>query len=88
MRRILSMKAIFWRSALRLGRPLKKKRTLPEASGKMWMYVCTVRGKDQKEFTGRLNSYDDGTVTLDMEDGSQMVFERGDIALIRLSFDF
>lgn len=42
----------------------------------------------QKEFTGRLNSYDDGTVTLDMEDGSQMVFERGDIALIRLSFDF
>ena len=42
----------------------------------------------QKEFTGALSAYDENTVTLTMEDGSQMVFEKADIALIRLALDF
>ena len=35
----------------------------------------------QKEFTGTLSAYDDKTVTLTMEDGSEAVFEKADIAL-------
>ncbi len=42
----------------------------------------------QKDYTGVLEAYDKDTVTLGMEDGSRMVFERTDIALIRLAFDF
>ena len=42
----------------------------------------------QKEFTGALSAYDENTVTLTMEDGSKMVFEKPDIALIRLALDF
>ena len=42
----------------------------------------------QKEFTGTLSAYDDKTVTLAMEDGSEAVFEKADIALIRLALDF
>ena len=70
------------------GRPLKKERDFARSIGKDVDVRLYRQREGQKEFTGRLNSYDDGTVTLDMEDGSQMVFERGDIALIRLSFDF
>ena len=33
-------------------------------------------------------AYDDKTVTLAMEDGSEAVFEKADIALIRLALDF
>ena len=42
----------------------------------------------QKEFTVTLSAYDDKTVTLTMEDGSEAVFEKADIALIRLALDF
>ena len=42
----------------------------------------------QKDYTGVLEAYDKDTVTLGMEDGSQIVFNRPDIALIRLAFDF
>ena len=42
----------------------------------------------QKEFAGVLKAYDKSTVTIGLEDGSQMVFDRGEIALIRLAFDF
>ena len=71
-----------------LGRPLKKEKDFARSIGKDVDVRLYRQREGQKEFTGRLNSYDDGTVTLDMEDGSQMVFERGDIALIRLFFDF
>ncbi len=42
----------------------------------------------QKEFTGTLTSYDADSVTLTMEDGSERTFEKSEIALIRLAFDF
>ena len=42
----------------------------------------------KKEFTGILKAYDKDTVTIGMEDGSEMIFDKGDIALIRLAFDF
>ena len=71
-----------------LGRPLKKEKDFARSIGKD-VDVRLYRMRDrQKEFTGTLSAYDAQTVTLDMEDGSQMVFERADIALIRLAFDF
>ncbi len=71
-----------------LGRPLKKEKDFARSIGKD-VDVRLYRQRDkQKEFTGALSAYDDKSVTLDMEDGSTMVFERTEIALIRLAFDF
>lgn len=71
-----------------LGRPLKKEKDFVRSLGKdVEVRLYCMRDK-QKEFTGALSAYDAQTVTLDMEDGSQMVFDRADIALIRLAFDF
>ena len=42
----------------------------------------------QKDFTGTLSAYDEETVTIQYEDGSESTFNRKDIALIRLAFDF
>ena len=53
--------------------------------------IRTYRMVDKKkEFTGLLDSYDyeAGTVTIELEDGTMKTFEKGDIALIRLAFDF
>ncbi len=41
-----------------------------------------------KEYTGVLSAYDKESVVIRMEDGSDMVFQRTDIALIRLALDF
>ena len=71
-----------------LGRPLKKEKDFIRSMGKD-VDVRLYRQIDkQKEFTGALSAYDENTVTLTMEDGSQMVFEKADIALIRLALDF
>ncbi len=42
----------------------------------------------QKDFEGVLKSYTAEQVTIEIDDKEEMVFERKDIALIRLSFDF
>ena len=71
-----------------LGRPLKKEKDFVRSQGEL-VEVHTYRAiQHQKEFTGILNAWDKGTVTLLMEDGTEMKFAREDIALIRLAFDF
>lgn len=71
-----------------LGRPLKKEKDFIRSMGKD-VEVKLYRQMDkQKEFTGVLRAYDDYTVTLSMEDGSELVFKKADIALIQLAFDF
>ena len=71
-----------------LGRPLKKekdfKRSLSEAVD-IKLYRAIER---QKDFSGILTAYDADTVTIRYEDGSENTFNRKDIALIRLAFDF
>ena len=42
----------------------------------------------QKEFAGILKGYDADTVTVILEDGTVKAFDKSDIALIRLAFDF
>ena len=71
-----------------LGRPLKKEKDFARSIGKEVEVKLYKALNKQKDYTGVLEAYDKDTVTLGMEDGSQIVFDRPDIALIRLAFDF
>lgn len=71
-----------------LGRPLKKEKDFKRSLGEE-VEIRTYRMiEKQKEFTGILRAYDETTVTIEMENGTEKTFEKGNIALIRLAFDF
>lgn len=71
-----------------LGRPLKKEKDYARSMGKE-LEIRTYRAiNKEKEFYGILEAYDDNSVTISQEDGTEMVFQKADIALIRLAFDF
>ena len=71
-----------------LGRPLKKEKDYARSMGKE-LEIRTYRAIDkQKEFYGILTAYDNNSVTIEMEDGSERTFKKNEIALIRLAFDF
>lgn len=70
-----------------LGRPLKKEKDFKRSIGKdVEIRLYRAREK-QKEFTGMLKAYDETSVTIEC-DGEDLVFEKADIALIRLALDF
>lgn len=71
-----------------LGRPLKKEKDYKRSMGKE-LEIRTYKAIDgSKEFHGILCAYDEGTVTIRQEDGADRTFEKKEIALIRLAFDF
>lgn len=71
-----------------LGRPLKKEKDFKRSLGEQ-VEIKLYRAVDrQKEFAGELTAYDGDTVTIRYEDGAESTFDRKDIALIRLAFDF
>lgn len=71
-----------------LGRPLKKERDFIRSKGEE-VEIRTYRMVDrQKEFCGVLKAWDKDTVTIETEDGQEQIFDRDNIALIRLAFDF
>lgn len=71
-----------------LGRPLKKERDFERSLGEE-VEIRTYRMVNkEKEFRGILKAYDKDTVTIETEAGQEQVFERENIALIRLAFDF
>ncbi|MDO4491348.1 MAG: ribosome maturation factor RimP [Lachnospiraceae bacterium] len=71
-----------------LGRPLKKEKDYIRSKGKE-LEIRTFKSINrQKEFYGILTDWDDTTVTIEMEDGETMTFQKSDLALIRLAFDF
>lgn len=71
-----------------LGRPLKKEKDFKRSLGEE-VEIRTYRMIDRKkEFTGILKDYDETTVTIEMEDETEKTFEKSEIALIRLAFDF
>ena len=71
-----------------LGRPIKKEKDFKRSLGEE-VEIRTYRMIDkQKEFTGILKAYDENTVTIALDDETNKTFEKGDIALIRLAFDF
>ena len=79
---------VFEVSSPGLGRPLKKEKDFARSLGEE-VEVRTYRAIDrQKEFIGILKDYDKDTVTIEYEDGETMTFDKADIALIRLAFDF
>ena len=62
-----------------LDRPLKKEKDF----ARLFKAI-----NKEKEFVGILKAYDEDTVTLEMEDETEMQFKRSDIARIRLAFFF
>lgn len=79
---------IFEVSSPGLGRPLKKEKDYIRSMGKA-VEIRTYRQINrEKEFYGILSAYDESTVTIEPQDGEKMTFEKSDIALIRLAFDF
>ncbi|MCI8667518.1 MAG: ribosome maturation factor RimP [Dorea sp.] len=71
-----------------LGRPLKKEKDFKRSLGEE-VEIRTYRMiEKQKEFTGILKEYDEKTVTIEEDGGNVRTFEKSDIALIRLAFDF
>ncbi len=70
-----------------LGRILKKDRHLEQSLGEK-VEIKTYKPIDKtKEFSGILKAYDAGTITIE-EDGSPRVFERREIATVRMALDF
>ena len=70
-----------------LGRPLKKEKDYKRSMGKE-LEIRTYRAiHKEKEFYGVLKAYDDDSVTIENEQGQQ-TFQKSEIALIRLAFDF
>ncbi len=70
-----------------LGRPLKKEKDFVRSIGKevdIHLYKSIDR---QKEFTGVLKSWSKEEIVLQIED-TDVAFDRTNVALIRLSFDF
>ena len=79
---------VFEVSSPGLGRPLKKEKDYVRSMGKE-LEIRTYKAIDkQKEFYGILTAYDQDTVTIVTEDDETLVFNKSDIALIRLAFDF
>ena len=78
---------VFEVSSPGLGRPLKKEKDYVRSMGKE-VEIRTYRAIDrEKEFYGVLTAYDENSVTIDCE-GEEKIFQKADIALIRLAFDF
>ena len=69
-----------------LGRPLKKEKDFKRSMGEE-VEIRTYRPINrEKEFYGILTAYDENSVTIDCE-GEEKIFQKADIALIRLAFD-
>ena len=71
-----------------LDRPLKKEKDFERSIGKDVEVKLFKAINKEKEFVGILKAYDEDTVTLEMEDETEMQFKRSDIARIRLAFFF
>ncbi|WAJ22919.1 MULTISPECIES: ribosome maturation factor RimP [Lacrimispora] len=71
-----------------LGRPLKKDKDFERSIGKEVDIRLYKALNKQKDFNGTLQSYNKETVTITIEDGTELVINRPEIALIRLAFDF
>lgn len=71
-----------------LGRPLKKDKDFTRNMGELVEIKLFRQINKQKEYEGILKAFDKETVTIEADDGEDIVFERSDIALIRLALDF
>ena len=73
-----------------LGRPLKKDKDFVRSIGEeIEIHLYRAINK-QKDFVGILKEFnkEENTFTVELEDGEETVFNRADVALVRLTFDF
>ena len=71
-----------------LGRTLKKEKHLAKSIG-MEVELKTFKPLNgSKDFEGVLKAFDNDTLTLTVEDDQDLVFQRKDIAVIKLALDF
>lgn len=73
-----------------LGRPLKKDKDFVRSIGEeIEIHLYRAINK-QNEFVGILKEFnkEENTFTVELEDGEETVFNRADVALVRLTFDF
>ncbi|HIS47960.1 MAG TPA: ribosome maturation factor RimP [Candidatus Scybalocola faecigallinarum] len=82
----ISENYIFEVSSPGLDRPLKKEKDFVRSIGKDVEIRLYKPIDKKKEYVGTLESYDKNSVTIALEDGQKMTFERSAIALIRLAF--
>lgn len=79
---------VFEVSSPGLGRPLKKEKDYVRSMGKE-LEIRTYRAINrQKEFYGILTAYTPDTVTITTAEKEELTFQKNEIALIRLAFDF
>lgn len=77
---------IFEVSSPGLMRPLKKEKDYARSIGKLIDIKLYKPIEKCKEFTGVLKSYDSNTVTITLDNGGDMTFEKSNLAMIRLAF--
>lgn len=71
-----------------LGRQLKKDKDFKRSIGEV-IEVKLYKGiNKQKDFEGVLKAFDEETITVELEDESEMTFKRPEIAMVRLAIDF
>ena len=69
-----------------LTRPLKKEKDFKRSIGKVVEIKTFARVNGAKEFEGVLKAYDENTVTIELEDETEITITRKDISMIRLAF--
>ena len=71
-----------------LGRKLTKDKHLQTGIGKEVELKTYKPIEKQKDFTGVLTAFDKDTITIEADDGEEKVFQRKEVELVRLAFDF
>ena len=71
-----------------LGRALKKDKHLQKSIGEEVEIKLFKAVDKSKEFSGKLLSFDEDTITIEENENENRTFARSDIALIRLALDF
>ncbi len=69
-------------------RPLKKDKDFARNLGKMAELKLFQPVDGYKEFEAELKEYDEKTLTVILEDDTEMTIDRSNLALVRLAFDF
>lgn len=69
-----------------LTRPLKKENDFRRSVGKVVEIKTFTKINGVKEFEGVLKAYDEGSVTVELEDETELTISRKDISMIRLAF--
>lgn len=71
-----------------LGRQLKKEKDFKRSIGELVELKLYKALNKQKEFEGVLLSYDENSITIELDNEEEVTINRSDIAIIRLAIDF